>query len=182
MAGQASNYPSSALIIPSITFLPFEPQPLPHSVAQDGIETSTAQLALGSPVFMGLLYVQISKFFSCSLPYVHIIIRPKNQKSRMENFPSIYSKQVFSLIFFLETGKPSLTFHFHTSETDTFLHSKTDRSESRINEDGQQILISGRQGSYGVSRRLDNSYPISRGMPQLIIGNQNTVWTDDPFF
>lgn len=104
MAGQASNYPSSALIIPSITFLPFEPQPLPHSVAQDGIETSTAQLALGSPVFMGLLYVQISKFFSCSLPYVHIIIRPKNQKSRMENFPSIYSKQVFSLIFFWKQG------------------------------------------------------------------------------
>lgn len=83
MAGQASNYPSPALlIVPRITLLPCEAQALLHSVAQGGIEASTAQLALGSPVFMGLLYVQISMFFSCSLSYVHIIIRPAKEPEK----------------------------------------------------------------------------------------------------
>ena len=61
-----SNYQYFAVLtILWIIFLPFEAQSLSHSLVQDGIEDSTAQIALESCIFWTPAYTKLNLFFSC---------------------------------------------------------------------------------------------------------------------
>lgn len=84
----------SANICSSYHLVSYSP-PLSHSLARDGTETSTAQPALGSHIFMGLLYIE-TLFFSCvNLSYVNLIVRPAKEPKgeEGETIPPLQQKR-----------------------------------------------------------------------------------------